>query len=77
MPAGELIAEGLGAVLRVAGRLVFEAVVELLIMGTGRVLIRVVRPGSEPGDMACGIIGILFWAAICAGLYALHRATAS
>ena len=57
--------------------MVLEVVVELLIMGTGRVLIQFVRPKSEPSDLVCGIIGILFWVTVGSGIYVLYRATAA
>lgn len=74
MPVGEVIGEGLGVVLRLVGRLLLEVLVEWLIMGAGRTLMGLVRPRSEPSDMACGIVGILFWVVVGGALFALHRA---
>ncbi len=76
MPIGEIAGEALGGVLRVIGRLLFELVVEVMVHGTGRVLIRIVRPGSEPGGTASAIAGVVFWAAVGAGGYFIYRASA-
>lgn len=76
MPVGEIIGEAIGGVLKVAGRLVLEVVFELFIQGTGHMLIRFVRPKSDPSDLACGIVGILFWAVVGATIYAVHRTSA-
>lgn len=76
MPIGEIAGEALGGILRVTGRLLFELVVEVMIRGTGHVLIRIVRPRSEPGDTASAIAGLAFWAAVGAGGYFIYRASA-
>ena len=76
MPIGDAIGEGIGAVLRIAGRVVFEIVFELLIKGAGNVLIRVVRPKHAPSEVACGVVGIVFWLAVAGAIYGFYRATA-
>jgi len=76
MPIGEIAGEALGGVLRLVGRLLFECIFELFIQGTGRFLIRLVRPGSEPGEMACAAVGMLFWILVVAGGYFAYAATA-
>ena len=76
MPVGELIGEVIGGVLKVVGRIFFEVVFELLILGTGRLLIRCFRPRSDPSDLACGMVGVVFWGAVGAGVYAICRASA-
>lgn len=73
MPIGEVIGEALGGIFRVVGRVVFEVLFELIIQGTGRVLIRCVRPEHEPGDKACAVVGVVFWAAAGFGCYLLTR----
>lgn len=76
MPLGEIVGESLGEMLRFGGRLLFEFVFELLIQGLGHVVIRTVRPGSDPGATACTIVGLLCWVVlVCAG-YAVFRAAA-
>jgi hypothetical protein len=77
MPIGEIIGEALGGVLKIAVRFVFEVIFELLVKGTGYLLIRLVRPQSDPGESACGIVGVLFWAAVGVGIYVLFRALAT
>lgn len=77
MPVGDLVGEVLGGMVRVAGRLVFEVVVELFFAGTGHVLIRSVRPKAARGEVACGVVGIVFWAIVGLGMYALYRAASA
>lgn len=72
MPIGEIAGEALGGLLRVAGRLFFEIVFELLIQGTGYWLLRRMRPSYEPGDAASAVAGLLFWAAIAAAGFWLY-----
>ena len=76
MPIGEIAGEALGGMLRVIGRFLFEVVVEVMVRGTGQVLIRIVRPGSEPGDTASSIAGLVFWATVGAGGYFFYRIAA-
>lgn len=61
MPIGELIGDAIGGLLKVVVRAVFELVFEIMLAGTGRWLIRLFKPQSEPGDLACISTGILFW----------------
>ena len=75
MPLGEIVGESLGGVLRFAGRLLFEVVFEFLIQGLGHVVIRTVRPGSEPSATACTIVGLVCWAALISAGYFVFRAT--
>jgi len=77
MPIGEIAGEALGGIFRVVGRLVFEIFFELIIQGTGHVLIRTFRPAHEPSDKACAVVGLLFWAAAGVGGYLLYRAAAA
>ncbi len=74
MPLGEIVGESLGGVLRFAGRLLFEVVFEFLIQGLGHIVIRTVRPGSEPGATACAIAGLVCWAALISAGYFMFRA---
>ncbi len=75
MPVGELIGEALGGVLKFVARFVFEVVFELLILGTGRSLVLLVRPRSDPGDALCAVVGLVFWVVVCAGAFGLYHAS--
>jgi hypothetical protein len=44
MPVGEIAGEALGGFVRVVGRILFEIFFEIIIQGTGYVLVRTVRP---------------------------------
>lgn len=74
MPLDGIVGQTLGGMLRFAGQVVFEFVVELLIQGLGHVVIRTVRPGSDPGPTASFFVGLLCWAALLYGGYLLFRA---
>ncbi len=75
MPLGDIAGEAVGGVLRVAGRILFELIVELAIKGMGHVLIRILRPKSEPGEMACALVGLLFWALLITVGIVVHQRT--
>lgn len=75
MPVGEIAGEAVGGVLRLVGRFLFEIIFELLIQGLGYVVIRVFRPGHEPGPGACAVVGLLCWGSLFAGGYFVYRAT--
>ena len=77
MPIGDIAGEALGGILRVIGRILFEVFFEFILQGTGYVLIRLFRPRDEPGDTACAIVGILFWAVVGIGGYYIYRAAAA
>lgn len=76
MPLGDLAGEALGGVFRVIGRLLVELVLELLVKGAGRAVLRVLRPRSEPGDTAATLAGLLAWAALLALAVVVYRAAA-
>lgn len=73
MPLDDIAADILGKPLRFIARLLFEGVVELLLQGTGRLLLRLFRPRSEPGDTACALTGLAFWLAVVAAALWLAR----
>jgi hypothetical protein len=75
MPIGDIVAETLGGVVRMIGRVVVELVFQLLIVGTGHAIIRSVKPTSEPSDTACAGVGVLSWAVVGIGGYFIYRAT--
>ncbi|WP_454831313.1 hypothetical protein [Pseudoxanthomonas wuyuanensis] len=78
MPIGDIAGEVLGGVGRFMGRIFFEVVFEFIIQGTGYMLLRLLRPKSEPSDTACAIVGLLFWiGAVVAGVVLYHHLAAA
>jgi len=77
MPLGEIAGEALGGIVRVVGRILFEVFFEFIIQGTGYVLVRTVRPKTEPDDTVCTVVGLLFWVVVGIGGYFTYRATAA
>lgn len=75
MPLGDLAGDALGGVFRFIGRLLAELVLELLVKGAGRAMLRILRPRSEPGDTAATLAGLLFWAVLVALAVLIYRAT--
>lgn len=61
MPLGEIIVESAGGVVRVVLRVLFEVGWELLIRGTGYLLLKPFRRREPPGDVECALVGIAFW----------------
>ena len=64
MPVGEIAGEAIGSILRFAGRIFVELVFELLIQGTGHLVLKLLRPREEPGDTESAVVGILVWAIV-------------
>ena len=64
MPLAEIAGELLGGAIRVAASFLSDVFFELLLKGTGYALIRSPRAKSDPGETACAIVGILFWAGV-------------
>ena len=77
MPLGEIAGEALGGIVRVVGRILFEVFFEFIIQGTGYVVVRTVRPKTEPDDTVCTVVGLLFWVVVGIGGYFTYRATAA
>lgn len=73
MPLGDIAGEALGGVFRFIARLLFEVVVEWLIQGAGHVILRTVRPKSEPGETASTLVGLVFWAVVIVLGWFLYR----
>ena len=71
--AAEIIGDTLGGVLRFLGRFLADIVFEVLVHGLGHAVIRFVRPGHEPGPLACTVVGLLCWALVAGGGLALYR----
>lgn len=69
----ELIAEAVLTVTKFAGRLIVELVFEKLLAGAGRLAIRLFKPGSAPGTLACITAGILVWFVVGAACFVGYR----
>lgn len=74
MPLGQIVGEVLGGLARVVASLVLELVFEILIKGVGYAIITFVRPKSEPGEAACAVVGLAFWAAVIVVGVLVYRA---
>ena len=78
MHMGEIAGEALGGILRFVGRIFVELVFELLIQGTGHVILKTLRSRKEPGDTESAIVGLLVWVAVAAaGFWLYQHATAA
>ncbi|MFN3987122.1 MAG: hypothetical protein ACK4KV_16630 [Rhodocyclaceae bacterium] len=64
MPLPDLLESTLRPVVRVLWWLIHDLVFELLIQGAGYLLLRLVRPRQVPGETACTIVGLAFWAGL-------------
>ena len=73
MPLGDIAGEVLGGALRVVGRVLIEVFFELLIKGVGYALIKLFRPQSEPSDVSCGLVGLVFWVGVVAFGVVVYR----
>lgn len=66
----------LGSVLRVLAQFAAQCVVELLIegvlQGSGRLLLRASAPRYHASDTACTIVGLLCWLAVGALAWPLY-----
>lgn len=77
MPVGDVAGEALGGVIRFVGRVFVEFVLELLIQGTGGVVLKLLRPRHEPGETAAAIVGLVVWLVVAAVGYGLHAASST
>ena len=73
MPLGDIAGEMLGGAFRFIGRILFEVVVEFLIQGAGHVILRTVRPKSEPSETASTFVGLALWATVIVLGWFLYR----
>ena len=75
---GDAVGEVLVGVVRIVGRVILEFVLELvfeiMIKGSGYILLRIFRPKSDPGEGACAIVGIIFWILVGTAAYFIYRA---
>jgi hypothetical protein len=63
---GETVGELVGSLLRILARVIVEGVLEFLVQGTGRVVLRLLRPKREPSEAAAMVAGLIVWAAALA-----------
>ena len=73
MPLDDIAGEALGGVFRFIARLVFEIVVEVILRGTGAMILRLLRPKHEPGETAATLAGLAFWGAVIALVFWAFR----
>lgn len=69
----DAVGELLGGVLRFVGRILVELVVELLLYGTGHLLLKPFYRGKEPSDGLCALVGLLAWAAFAVAAFMAYR----
>lgn len=75
MPVGEFAGEALGAVARFIGRIFVDVVFEFVVRGVGHAVLKLFRPGAEPGETEEAVVGFLVLAALVAfGVWANHAA---
>ena len=77
MPVGDVVGEVFGGIFRFLARVLFEVVFELLIKGAGYLVIKLLKPGSEPEEAACAWVGLLFWVVLAGLAWLLYRLTAA
>ena len=71
MPLGDIAGGIVDGLLRLLTRLFVDIVLEVLIRGAGYVICRRFSASVDPDGVAVLITGLLFWAAVGAGGYAL------
>ena len=69
----DAVGELLGGALRLVGRLLLEGVVELLLHGTGRVVLKPFYGKKEPGDTPCALVGLAVWIGFAVAAFAAYR----
>lgn len=74
MPIGDIAGEALGGIGRIIVWIFVEVVFEILIRGAGHVVLRTLRPKSDPGDIACVFVGLLVWMCLLGGAFLLYGA---
>lgn len=66
MPIDELGGHFLGGALRIVGRVLLELLFELPVRGLGYAILSRRRRRVREDDLACVVVGLLFWAAVAA-----------
>jgi TRAP-type C4-dicarboxylate transport system permease small subunit len=74
MAIADLAVDAFVGLFRAAGRILVEVVFELLIVGAGYLLIRIVKPQSKPSEAKCALVGIAFWLVVGIGGYFIYAA---
>lgn len=64
MPLGEIAGEALGGLVRIVGQFFAEIVFEVLIKGTGYLIVRPFIPTVDPDGALVVTIGIAFWVSL-------------
>ena len=71
---GDILGEVTGGALRFIGRLFMEVAFEFLIKGAGYILCRPFsRRRLDPDGGRVVVVGLAFWIAVGAGIYAINR----
>lgn len=73
MPLGDIAGEALSGVVRFATRIFLELFVEVLLQGTGAVIIRLIRPKADPSGLVCGLVGVAFWGCVAGAFFCVYR----
>ena len=69
----DVVGEVFGGVLRFFGRMVAEVVFQLLLYGTGHLLLKPFYRDKEPSDGLCALVGLLAWAAFAVVAFMAYR----
>lgn len=69
----DAVGELLGGVLRFVGRMLVEVVVELMLYGTGHLLLKPFYRDKEPSEGLCALVGLLAWAVFAAVAFMAYR----
>lgn len=71
---GDIVGELAGGALKFIGRIFLEVVFEFLIKGAGYVVCRPFSRGRlDPDGGLVVVVGLMFWVAVGAGVYAIAR----
>ena len=63
MPLGDVAGEAPSGTFRFIARIVFEIVVDVILRGTGAMILRLLHPKHESGETAAMMTGLVFWGA--------------
>ncbi len=67
MPVADIVGEALGGIVRFIGRTLLDFVFELLLRGTGQIVLSVLRPSKKPAETEAAITGLMFWCVTTVG----------
>ncbi len=74
MPVEERVGGLLAGVFRFLASLFTDLVIEVAIQGTGYLLLRLLRPRSEPSEAAATLAGLCVWAILIGSALRLWHA---